>query len=281
MIYGNFHEDVLPDSIALGARTGPEFNTQVATMESGEEERNQRWSRPKWRAEIGFSDRIHEDVRFIQKFFIARAGRAHPFRMRMIDDYTTRPAPKIVCGETRKTEPDPDEFYEPTPFDDCLITIAEMTSNNVDLSRTYQSGGRVFRRRIYKPRVRGFRVGMSLEDGSQVELTDGWSLDASRGIVCFDFVPTGVCLFWGGYYDTPVRFDNDWLPATMSLGSAGEYGSYQSVPIIEVTSKDDVMPETEDDEIRAALGVSEDIYREIVEAQEELALVFDNSSFAP
>jgi|GEM_PF-944628 len=233
--YGCFHEDLLPDRMSLGMMGGPEYMTDIVTSRSGREERNALWSRARRTYDVKYGMRKAEDVHVIRRFHLARFGKAHPFRVRDWGDFSTAP------GEGAEGT---------TPFDDTLATVADLGGNTrVPLYRTYQSGGRIIRRRIYKPRPCGFRIAL---DG--VELTTGWSLDPARGFVEFDAMPTGTCLTWGGVYDTPVRFDADRLEASMEMVHIGEY---PSVPLIEVLDERDIWPETKDDAIRAHLGSSD------------------------
>jgi uncharacterized protein (TIGR02217 family) len=63
-----------------------------------------------------------------------------------------------------------------------------------------------------------------------VELTTGFSVDATTGLVTFASAPTGA-LTAGFEFDTPVRFDTDQLSINLATFAAGEI---PSIPLVEV-----------------------------------------------
>ena len=229
--FGAFHEDLLPDDISHGMQGGPELRVEIATLQSGIEERDVKWTRARRRFNLSYGIRDMDDVRVVETMFIAHDGAAHPIRVRDWGDYSTG----VGC--------------ETTPHDDVLISVADMVGNQVPIYRTKKSGGRLKRRRIYKPRTCGFGVAV---DG--VPLEGGWSLDASRGVVHFSSRPRGTCITWGGLYDTPVRFDAQSFSRTVTMAELGEV---PGIDLIEVLGDRDAFPEGVDDVLRAALGSSD------------------------
>lgn len=256
MKFGSFHEVLLPEDISINASGGPAFLTNVAALRSGAEERRSQWSRAKRRYDIGYGLRDANELYAVYEFFLARMGQGFPFRFRDPRDFTTKPG-TCECEDT-------------TAFDDCLIELSEATSTEIPLYRTYRSGQQAFRRRIYKPRC-CIKIGLTQEDGTQTELTGGFEVNPSRGVVCFDSLPVGKCLTWGGLYDTPVRFAVDELDWTMEMLTLSEF---PSIPLIEVLGEKDVLPETEDDELQAFLGVADSDLQKIVDCADEIETEF-------
>lgn len=76
-----------PDKISYGSSGGPMYNTDVITVTSGHETRNQNWiqSRHEYDASFGVTDepRLSELI----TFFHAMAGQAHEFRFKDWGDY--------------------------------------------------------------------------------------------------------------------------------------------------------------------------------------------------
>jgi uncharacterized protein (TIGR02217 family) len=63
-------------------------------------------------------------------------------------------------------------------------------------------------------------------------LADGWSVDATTGMVTFDAAPAdGAAVTAGFLFDTPVRFDTDTLSVNLAGFAAGEM---TSIPLVEV-----------------------------------------------
>jgi uncharacterized protein (TIGR02217 family) len=71
----SFHDVSFPDAIARGATGGPEYSTDVVTVASGFEQRNQNWSAARARYDIGTGIRTREQMAEVIAFFRARKGR--------------------------------------------------------------------------------------------------------------------------------------------------------------------------------------------------------------
>lgn len=77
----------MPDKVAAGFVGGPEFATDVVIVESGFEQRNQKWSqaRRSWQADHRHKTQAETDA--LIDYFHAAAGRANTFRFKDHDDY--------------------------------------------------------------------------------------------------------------------------------------------------------------------------------------------------
>ena len=77
-----FHDVLFPLDIARGSRGGPQRSTDVVTLGSGREERNQRWLRSRRRYNAGFGIKSLDAIAVVTAFFEERRGKLHGFRWR-------------------------------------------------------------------------------------------------------------------------------------------------------------------------------------------------------
>jgi uncharacterized protein (TIGR02217 family) len=85
----SFLEIQFPSNISLGAVGGPEFSTDIVTVNSGYESRNIRWSSPRSRYDVSHAVRTLPELKELVSFFRLVKGRAHGFRFKDYGDYTT------------------------------------------------------------------------------------------------------------------------------------------------------------------------------------------------
>lgn len=207
---GSFHEIRFPLDIALGARGGPERQTEIITLASGAELRLQRWAHARRRYEAGYGVRGLDRLAELAAFFEERRGRLHGFRFRDRLDGSSAPANAT-----------------PTPFDQPLGT-GDGVTRVFALAKTYGGLLAPYRRPITKPVAGSLRLG---RDGAELP-ADAASLDATSGIVTFvEAPPPGTVLTAGFLFDVPVRFDTDRLEFDLS---AFEAGAVPSIPLIEI-----------------------------------------------
>src|SRR5690606_8435065 len=168
----------LPDRIAAGFQGGPDFLTNIVTLQNGDEFRNKEWAYPRHRysAEMGlFSDADRRDL--IAALWVL-GGAFGTFRFRDWNDYEVSDQP---------------------------LTVSAGTQTPVQLIKQYTFGGTTLTRQIKLP-VRA----TVFEDGNPV----AGSLDTTTGL----FTPSsnwGAGLItWSGEFDVLVRFANDYNPLT-------------------------------------------------------------------
>lgn len=84
-----FYEIQFPPEVARGAKGGPGFMTDVVVLNSGYEQRNQRWSaaRRRWNVAHGVKSQTQLDA--LIAFFNVVYGRTHGFRFKDWSDYAT------------------------------------------------------------------------------------------------------------------------------------------------------------------------------------------------
>lgn len=142
-----FDEVQFPVNISYGSSGGPQFNTSIVILDSGIESRNINWAKSRAKYNVSYGIRDHADLLTVQKFFLARHGRAYGFRYKDHLDYS-------VTQEA----------------------LAQTGAPTVQLIKTYTSGPRSYVRTISKPIA---PITMRRNGGSFTTFT----LDSTTGIV--------------------------------------------------------------------------------------------------
>lgn len=127
-----------PADISFEKPGGPGFNTDVAILDSGFEQRNQNWDQQRGTWNIGYGVRELDKVTRVLEFFCAMLGRTHGFRYRDWNDF---------LSVRRTLEYTGDE----TSMLDQVISIDTTTTDHFQLMKTYYTGFLVTRRFIAKP----------------------------------------------------------------------------------------------------------------------------------
>lgn len=204
-----FHETQFPPAISYGSKGGPKRLTQVVTLKSGFEERNQAWkhSRRKYDASIGL--RNIKDLHLVLDFWEARRGRLYGFRWKDWADYKSAPG-RLEATDT-----------------DQIIAAGDGSTTEFQLVKRYSDGGEEYVRPITKPVVG--TVTVSLDDVSQ---PSGWTLDSTTGKITFSSAPGNGVIIKAGYeFDVPVRFEDDDIQIQVDAFQAG---SIPAINVIEI-----------------------------------------------
>ena len=204
-----FDEIQLPLRVGFGSGGGPSFSTEIITIDSGYERRNQNWSQARRVYDARSGVRSAADAASLLNFFHARAGRARGFRLKDWGDFTSAA----------------DNISSPV-YTDQIIGTGDGSNTIFQLVKNYSSGGVTHQRIITKPVLGSVVIGIS---GAAV--LSGFSVDTTTGLVTFVTAPPASQTVTSGYqFDVPVRFDNDQL----SL-SAENYAMYKAdVPLVEI-----------------------------------------------
>lgn len=195
-----FHEVRFPDDIAYGASGGPEFATTIVTMASGYEQRNINWqaARGRWDVASGLKNQTQLDT--LLAFFRGRKGRAHGFRFKDWSDFR-------ATGQ--------------------LIGTGDGTNKTFQLVKNYASGAGSESRIIKKPVSGTTKIYLN-----GVQLTSGWSISSSTGIVTINTAPSnGVPVTADFEFDVPVRFDTDRMAVTIEFFNLHQWSG---IPIVEI-----------------------------------------------
>jgi uncharacterized protein (TIGR02217 family) len=200
-----FHAIRFPLDVALGARGGPEWATDLVTLASGHEARNSRWAGSRRRYNAGYGVKSRADMLAVLDFFEERRGRFHSFLWRDALDFSSNGT------------------ASPTPMDQILGTGDGVTTSFA-LTKRYGAGFDPFVRTITHPVAASVRVAL---DGSEMG-----DFTLELGTVTFAVAPgAGVEVTAGFLFDVPARFDTDRLEVELTSFDAAEA---PVIPVIEV-----------------------------------------------
>ena len=195
-----FHQARFPLDVALGARGGPERATDIVTLSSGREERNQRWAQSRRRYNAGYGIKSRADMQAVLAFFEERRGRFHAFLWRDGLDHSSNGQQPLGTGDG--------------------------TTTAFQLIKRYGAAFDPYDRPITKPMAATVDV---FVDGAP---TAEFDVDEITGIVTFDAAPAvGAVLMSTFEFDVPVRFDIDRLDIELSGFDAADV---PAIPLIEV-----------------------------------------------
>ncbi len=205
----SFDEVRLPLRVRYGASGGPQFATEIVTVQGGYERRNQRWQQARRRYDARTGVTSASEAAILIAFFHARAGRARGFRLKDWADFSSAA-----------------DGVSEAALTDQIIGTGDGATVSFQLIKTYGEGEAAHRREIRKPVAGSVAVGVN---GFAYET--GWSVDATNGLVTFAQAPaSGAAITAGFLFDVPVRFDTDRLNVTAQDAHLAE----GEVPLIEV-----------------------------------------------
>lgn len=196
----------LPDRFRYGATGGPEFSTDIVTLDSGWEQSNIRWdlARRRYQVQGVVLEQYREE--WLDWFEVMRA-RGHRFRLRDWGDYQV----DVTRGRLGTS-----------PNGTGATTYQLTKYRTVGSLSVY----RPIRKPAYLQPIQLYRGGVL-----QTNITH-YALDTTTGIVTFVTPPSsGETLTWSGEFDVPCRFDNDY--GQMTFTAPGIFGADQ-VTLIEV-----------------------------------------------
>lgn len=210
------------DSISMPAKGGPMFNTGVITAASGFEQRNQWWSMPRRKWDIANSALDEAEKDAVISFFHVAAGKANGFRKRDWTDF------ELTRG---------------------LIGTGNGVTTAFQLKKTYTVGGQSVTVNIRKPVTASVvdyqnvaqENTVKIYTGSPLaEMTSGWTVDHTTGIVTFSSAPGGGAAIYADCdFDIPVRFDTDSIECTIIENRLPGFRedaiyTFSSIPLLEV-----------------------------------------------
>lgn len=208
----SFHEAVFPTDVSLGARGGPERRTEIVLTGSGREERNQSWSRSRRKWNAGYGVKRLSQIEPVIAFFEERRGRLYGFRWRDPLDHRS-------CAAGGPA----------TPLDQ-LLGVGDGTRAQFQLVKKYGANFAPYLRDIIKPVADSVRVAVA---GLEVAPVN-FSVNATTGVITFASgqIPAATQAVTAGFiFDTPARFDTDYLEIDAASFNAGEI---PQIPLIEV-----------------------------------------------
>ncbi|WP_339045812.1 DUF2460 domain-containing protein [Candidatus Mesenet endosymbiont of Agriotes lineatus] len=197
-----FTEMRFPEDISYGSTGGPEFSTDIITTHNGHEQRNINWSVARAKYNVAYGVKSDQQLSELIAFFRARHGKAIGFRFKDWSDYKT-------TGQK--------------------IGIGDGSSTTFQLVKRYESGGSAYVRVIKKPTHETVKIYFN-----NIIKTDGYSVDHTTGKITFIAAPSSGVLITADFeFDVPVRFDTDYLSASIdNYGSS----SWNDIQLIEIKS---------------------------------------------
>lgn len=206
----DFHEVRFPLDVSLHGRGGPERRTEIVTLGSNRECRNARWAHSRRRYEAGYGVKTLAQLSEVIDFFEERRGRLHGFRWRDRADFAScRP------GATPSAT-------------DQTIGKGDGARVTFPLIKTYGGAFSPYVRNIAKPVAGSVRVAVN---GIEQKATQ-FSVDTTTGDITLGVAPgMNMPVTAGYFFDTPVRFDTDYLEIDLQ---AFEAGDIPKIPVIEI-----------------------------------------------
>lgn len=208
-----FHEVQFPPDISYGAQGGPKRLTQVVTLKSGFEQRNQSWlhSRRNYNAGLGLSGPLRMQYLYATiKFWEARAGRLYGFRWKDWTDFKSGDPTQVT-----------------THTDQVLGVGTAGGQVAFPLLKTYADAAGSYTRLIKKPVNSTIKLGVN---GGLV--SSGYTVNYVTGVITFDSAPDEGDAITAGYeFDVPARFDDDEL--TISI-EAFQAGAIPTIKVVEI-----------------------------------------------
>lgn len=206
-----FHETLFPLDVSLRGRGGPERRTEIVSLGSNREARNARWNHSRRRYEAGYGVKTLAQLMNVVHFFEERRGRLYGFRWRdRLDHASCAPGGAV------------------SPLDQEIGT-GDGVLAAFPLFKHYGGSFARYSRPIVKPVSGSVRIAV---DGE--ERTTGILIDCVNGIIRFNTgqIPqSGAVITAGFLFDTPVRFDTDYLEIDIEAFAAGDI---PKIPIIEI-----------------------------------------------
>ena len=208
-----FHDVRFPTSIGFGSSGGPEFLTEVTSLDNGSEQRNSRWAQSKSRYDVAGGIKTFEDLYSVYDFFIARHGKAYSFRFKDILDYGNGSwASGLFVPEWE--------------------TVTSIVAGVFQLTKQYGTYPNEFYRNITKPVSGTVRIKVNgTELTAPPTSPSQFSVDTDTGLVTIHKPPgSGSTITFTCQFDVQVRFDTDFLSLNLSDYLAGR----ASIPVVGV-----------------------------------------------
>ncbi len=209
-----FSDERFPTDIAFGASGGPQRRTEIITLASGKEKRNQRWAASRRNYDAGFGIKDLDALHRVVEFFEARRGALIAFRFRDPLDWKSC-APLSIPSDQ-----------------DQLIGTGDGETSMFPLIKSYGDGADSYARRISKP-VPG-SIAIAVDGTAQTESVD-FNVDSTTGMVTFNSasIPAAATSVTAGFeFDVPVRFAFDELSISLEAFSAGDVPSINLIEVL-------------------------------------------------
>jgi uncharacterized protein (TIGR02217 family) len=161
-----FETPRFPDCIALGAHGGPTYFTELVTVASGFEQRNEVWQYARCKWDVGHVARPETDMWQLISFYRAMRGRLHGFRFKDWSDFQADAGGAGVIG----------------------TGLGTGLPDTMQLFKRYTPGASPYDLRIIQKPVDGTIT----VTRNAVDAPTGWTLDTTTGLITFTATATAV-----------------------------------------------------------------------------------------
>lgn len=195
-----------PVSIASGPTGGPNWSTEVITLSSGDESRNQNWLSSRHSYEVSHGVKSESQFRAIGAHFRMARGKVHHFRFKDFADFELERQDGLLAELSATT-----------------FQIYKTYGDLVDFQET---------RKITRPVDGTVAI---WKDGVAQALISNFTFDVETGVVTFNIAPGASMIEVACQFDVPVRYDTDKLESVLVRYSqqGDSFISWASVPLIE------------------------------------------------
>ncbi len=201
---------------------GPVTSTQIAQVDSGSEQTNQRWRDPLRGISIPQGFREFSTVEALKRHWLVMAGPARTWPWRDPTDFAS----------VDLTEPNVEPFVSRM---DQRIGTGDGVTKRFELSKTYNLGSPAepYTRRIYLPVVDSVVVGINGADPATLSPANVPTITRYGGYVDFPTAPgMGAVITAGFLFDIIVRFESD--DTFRGIMRTAGVGGFADIPLREV-----------------------------------------------
>lgn len=210
-----FHDVRFPTDISLGASGGPRRRTEIVTLGSGHEKRNQRWADSRRRFDAGYGVKSLVQLHDALAFYEARRGPLHSFRFRDPLDWKSC----SLNEEPRAT--------------DQFLGLGDANTRQFPLRKRYGFDNTAYWRPIAKPVEGTLLVAV---DGVSLLVGHDYNFDGQSKEIIFEeaSIPANNAQVTAGFeFDVHVRFEADEFTYSIDAFNAGQI---PNIPLMEVLS---------------------------------------------
>lgn len=188
-----FVDEYMPDCVAgYPVYASPRFSTEIAVVDSGREQVNQRWEHPLNRYMLPEAVRDMTIFNALRAHWLVMRGPAKLWPFRDPFDFASVDLDQPAMQPTI------------TAFDQTIGTGDGLTVD-FQITKTYSVGAESYTREIYLPITSSVLLAVN-----GIVVTTGFSIERESGIITFDTAPTTGHLITCGYlFDVSVRFESD------------------------------------------------------------------------
>ncbi len=259
-----------PADISQGSQGGPQWNTTIAVLRSGHEQRNENWTNSRYTYDVAPGIRSRSKAAELIDFFNMVRGRGRGFRYKDWADYSVTDealaptgAPTVQLIKTygsgsdtwarNITKPISGATFEHnagsispsldtatgiiTLTPDSSLSITDITAANPGVvtaaGHGFSNGDEIYISGVVgMTEVNGtvFTIASVTTDTFEIVDTSGYTAYSSGGTAA-KYVQSGDSLTWSGEFDVPVRFDVDSLPIALLEAN---YSEPPSIPLVEI-----------------------------------------------